>query len=350
MTLSSLCKLTLSCSLTLLATEAYPQTAFQTQLRALADATKQRRTYEQDRRTAEVVSSLSSRYGFKAAGAVPAPASAESTRNIGIALTDIVETIETGTAAVFTGAGLTALNENITKNESTWQSQHIRNGFDKAKPYFDIGGNILVGASLILSSKANGQAGISSSKGAAGVAGVVALAAGSLLQHFLGSKTSQLDSAAGTVNGIQVDLAQLEFSRAAYDDLELRYQTAKRYYDQAKAQVPPLLALLARCKAARDNPNNVADDDLRQLIDDVSAARDTYGKSADFVDVFTKQLADAYQRYKTTYPVLAPQLDPLIGQIQMFQSDYDTSIQKGFLADFPKFASELADLRAEVGK
>ena len=330
---------------TLFSARSIAQTAFETQLASLNKAIVNRESYNQDKRRAELIASFPAQLRTETNLAIVTPSSGDSNRAIGAALTDIVDSLATGTAAVYTGSGLTQLNVQIQQNESTWKSTHIRNGFDKTRPFLDVAGNILVGASLVLTSQKNSPGGAKAS----GIAGIAALTAGSLLQHFLGSKQSQLDSAAGTVNGISVDIAQLEFSRAAYDDLDLRYKTAKGYYDNARSLLPVLRDLLARCKAVRDNPAGITDDDLRKLVDDVSAARDRFEKTSDFVDVYTKQLADAYTTYEDSYPVLKSQLDPLLTQIKSFRDDYHTNIEQAFLADFPKFAGLLIDLRAKIG-
>ena len=131
------------------------QTAFEQQLSNLNRAIVSRENYNKDKRKAEFAESIPAQLRTQLNFTAGAPNPGDSNRAIGTALTDIVDTLATGTAAVYAGAGLTQLNVHIAQTESTWKSDHVRNGFDKARPFLDIAGNLLVGASLVLTSQGN---------------------------------------------------------------------------------------------------------------------------------------------------------------------------------------------------
>lgn len=333
---------------------AQQRTAFQLQLDALSNAIQERKDYNQKLFTVQVNNQVNRALGRTEAAAA-SPDHDQSTKDIAHALGSIVQTLETADNGVFVGSGIAGIEITYNQTTSTWRSDHVRNFFDKARPILHVAGSVLTATSFALTAKnPTGSNSVTSGRGLSGILGMAAIAAGTTLQYFGGANHSTLQKDAGTiktaVSSIQSDIAQMELSRVAYNDLKLRLDTANKYYTEAAALVDPLTEAKIKCDDMYDHPGNYTDDAVLAVIDQVSAANDKYAQIADFVDIYTDQLNKAYKNYADTFPVLASQIAPAQASLQSFVDNFNSQIKAKFLKDLPTFSKQLSDLRAKVGK
>jgi hypothetical protein len=271
----------------------------------------------------------------------PAP---ENHNDIAIDISNVLDDVAVGLGSVFTGSGIAQLDITIQGDESAWKSDYVRRGFDHVKPWLDWAGTGLTGASLLLS--ANGTNGITGSKKATAIGGAGILIISSILQRTIGAK--DLNNAAGTVNGVSVNVAQIMMSREAYNQLQTRLDIATKYYNSARDQIQPLQVLRDKARILSKSSSHPTKADLLDLLDKTEAARQQFLSVADFVDVYTNDLENLYKSYAAKYAPLKDELTKEAKAIHTFRDNYNSNIRDILLKNFSSYASTLADLRTQL--
>lgn len=330
--------------------QSQDRSPFQRKLDDLSTAINERQTYNQASFKYLVKSQVNTELGRVALAEAP-PDSKPSTKDTVYTLSGILGELETGDTLVFGASGIAGVDLAYSDTTSPWKSDQLRNGFDRTKPFLDIAGTILTSTSFALTaSNPNGSNSVTSGRSLSGIIGIAAIGLGSALQYFKGANSSELQQKEAKVtsatNTIQADIAQVQLSRLAYNDIQIRLKTVNTYYTKAVALVDPLANAKDNCDKMFANPDKYKDSDVLALIDQISELNTQYQQIADFVQTYTDQLGTSYKNYVGQFPVLAPQIAPAQQSLQTFVSEFHAQIEAKFLKDLPTLSTKLIQLRA----
>lgn len=269
--------------------------------------------------------------------------------------TAFLNVLVVGSVATFTGSGIAHQEITLQKTTAPWNNEHLRNEYDKAKPWTDGFGALAVGFSFIFQN--NGSPNTAKLLGGGG--GLV-MALGTILKAAAGTHEDKLLAAVGqNLDSLRDQVDQISLSRQAYDELEIRRTLANTYSNRADT----LLVALERLRDTADvlaiaadavSPQTPLNDVLAvrarmtNLIDKLFAQVTAYDAVVNFVDDYTENLLVSYGRYRQRFPNLAPQFVTGEAELTRFRTRFYQRIKRPWLDQLPRYRVALADLRTEL--